>query len=121
MSHSTDPIADPERLAALREVDLLDTPPEEAFDRLTCLAARLLDARVALIALVDRDRQFFKSCVGDVPEPWRAQRETPLAFSFCQHVVATGEPFLVEDARDHPLVQDSPLLRGPSLTCQSSS
>jgi GAF domain-containing protein len=91
------------RLAAVQRVGLLDTPPEESFDRLTNLARRILKAPVALVSLVDGNRQFFKSCAG-LPEPWLSRRETPLSHSFCQHVVASGAPLVVEDARRHPLV-----------------
>ena len=85
---------------------MLDTPTEEAFDRLTRLAARILDTPVALVSLVDEDRQFFKSCVG-LPMPWALQRETSLSHSFCQHAVTSGEPLVIEDAREHPLVRDN--------------
>ncbi len=99
-------LRDPERVAALRQTALLDTPPDEAFDRLARLAARLLSAPVALVSLVDEDRQFFKSCIG-LGEPWSTLRETPLSHSFCQHAVAARAPFVVEDARTHPLVSDN--------------
>jgi GAF domain-containing protein len=91
------------RLAALQRVGLLDTPPEETFDRLTTLTRRILKVPIALVSLVDRDRQFFKSCSG-LPEPWASKRETPLSHSFCKHVVATGAPLVVDDARRHPTV-----------------
>lgn len=58
---------------------------------------------VALISLVDEDRQFFVSQQG-LPEPWAKARQTPLSHSFCQHVVATGDPLIVSDARENPLV-----------------
>ena len=64
-------VRDPRRLAALRQTGLLDSEAEAAFDRLTRLAARVLRAPVALVSLVDGDRQFFKSSVG-LPEPWRS-------------------------------------------------
>src|SRR4051794_34482891 len=99
----SDLIADAARLEALRRTGLLDTPPEPSFDRLTRLAARLLHAPVALVSLVDADRQFFKSCVG-LPEPWSSRRQTPLSHPFCRHEVATGEPLIIEDARQHPLL-----------------
>jgi signal transduction histidine kinase len=99
-------LRDEARLAALWRVGLLDTAPEEVFDRLTRLARRLLGAPVALVSLVDADRQFFKSALG-LPEPWATRRETPLSHSFCQHVVATGAPLRVEDARHDPLVCDN--------------
>ena len=60
---------DSARLAAVARTALLDTPPEEGFDRLTRMAARLLGAPVSLITLVADDRQFFKSAMG-LPEPW---------------------------------------------------
>lgn len=94
------------RLAALRRTALLDTPSEPAFDRLTRLAARVLDVPVSLVSLVDEGRQFFKSAIG-LPEPWASARETPLTHSFCKHVVATGEPLLIENSRVHPLVKHS--------------
>ncbi len=96
----------PERLAALRDSALLDTPTEEAFDRLTRLAARILHAPAALVSLVDEDRQFFKSRTG-LPEPWASLGETPLSHSFCQHTVASGQPLIIQDAREHPLVFDN--------------
>jgi len=89
---------------------LLDSPPEEAFDRLTRLASRLLGAPIALVTLLGEDRAFFKSAMG-LPEPWATRRSTPLAYSFCRHVVATGAPLVVEDARRHPLVKANPAVR----------
>ena len=94
------------RLAALHDTALLDSPSEEAFDRLTRLATRLLHVPVALVSLVDADRQFFKSCIG-LPEPWASARETPLSHSFCQHAVQRASPLVIEDAREHPLVRDN--------------
>jgi hypothetical protein len=82
------------RLAALGRTGLLDSPPEEPFDRLTRMATRLLKTPVALVSLVDRDRQFFKSAIG-LPEPWQSRRETPLTHSFCKHVVAQHEPLVI--------------------------
>src|SRR3954454_8796989 len=99
-------VADPARLAALRAPALLDSQPEEAFDRLTRLATRALGVPVALVSLVGPDRQFFKSQTG-LAEPWASARQTPLTHSFCQHVVATGEPLVVSDARVHPLVKEN--------------
>ncbi len=100
----------PDRLAAVRRTALLDTPPEEGFDRLTRLAARLLGAPISLISLVTDDRQFFKSATG-LPEPWASRRSTPLTYSFCRHVVSMGEPLVVEDARRHSLVRTNPAIR----------
>jgi signal transduction histidine kinase len=103
-------LSDPDRLAALRATALLDSEPEEAFDRLTRLASRVLQVPVAVVSLVDEDRQFFKSCIG-VPEPWSSRRGTPLSHSFCKHAVESAEPLTIEDAREHPLVRDNPAIR----------
>ncbi len=97
---------DPRRLRALRATGLLDSPPEEAFDRLTDLVRRVLAVPVALISLVDANRQFFKSQTG-LPEPWASRRETPLSHSFCQYPVRSGEPLIVADAREHPDLRDN--------------
>jgi PAS domain S-box-containing protein len=98
---------DPSRLAVLANTGLLDTPPEEAFDRLTRLAARVVGAPVAMVSLVDDHRQFLKSAIG-VPEPWASLRGTPHSLSFCKHVIASGRPFLVEDARTDPRLRGHP-------------
>jgi two-component system cell cycle sensor histidine kinase/response regulator CckA len=108
MTHSL--LTRPDRLAALRQTALLDTPPEEGFDRLARMAARLLGAPTSLISLVADDRQFFKSAIG-LPEPWASSRTAPISFSFCSTVVGSGEPLVVEDARRHPLLRHSPAIR----------
>lgn len=97
-------LAQPDRLAALRETALLDSPPEESFDRLTRLASRLLGAGTALVSLVDQDRQFFKSQVG-LAQPWAGARQTRLSHSFCQWVVAGKEQLVVDDANAHPTLR----------------
>jgi PAS domain S-box-containing protein len=102
----TGALTDPGRLAALRQIELLDTPAEAVFDRLARLAARLLDAPVALMSLIDQDRQFFKASVG-LPEPWASARETPVADSMCRHVLASGQPLVVRDARWDELGHDN--------------
>src|SRR5215510_11687172 len=88
------------RLEALRRTSLLDSPPEEAFDRLTRIATTVLRVPVAVVSLVDQDRQFFMSQCG-VTEPFASARESPLEQSFCKHAVASGEPLIVTDARRH--------------------
>jgi hypothetical protein len=97
-------IRDSERLASLGRAELLDSPPSEAFDTLTRMAAALLGVPVALVSLVDRDRQFFKSHVG-LPEPWATTRETPLTHSFCQWVVSDHDALVVSDAREHAVLR----------------
>lgn len=96
-------LRDPERLAALHDLALLDTAPEETFDRYTRLLRNLLQVPVALISFVDEDRQFFKSYQG-LGEPWASQQQTPLSHSFCQYVVALRQPLIVMDARANPLL-----------------
>ncbi|MDB6064056.1 MAG: hypothetical protein JWR26_264 [Pedosphaera sp.] len=106
-THIIQAIEDPVRLAALRRLGLMDTPAEDVFDRLGKLAATIFRTPVALVTLVDDQRQFFKSCLG-LPEPWASWRNTPLSHSFCQHVVANSEPLIINDARLHPVLRDSP-------------
>ncbi len=99
-------IGDAGRLQALHQLHLLDTQAEIGFDRLTSLACRVLNTPVSLITLVDKNRQFIKSQVG-WPESLASLREIPLSHSFCQHVVATQQPLIVENALIHPLVYDN--------------
>lgn len=105
-----DAVHAPERLAELRRTGLLDTPAEESFDRLTRLTATVLNVPVALVSLVDSDRQFLKSCLG-LPQPWATERETPLSHSFCQHVVQSREPLVISDAREHPVLRHNLAIR----------
>lgn len=98
---------DPARLRELHATRLLDSETEPSFDRLTRLAARALRAPVALVSLVDDRRQFFKSCFGQLPDPFGTERGTPLSHSFCQHAVIKREPLIIEDARIHPLVREN--------------
>ena len=95
------------RLGALRALAVLDTPSEERFDRLTRLAAALFDVPVALVSLVDANRQWFKSCVGT------ELRETPRDVSFCSHAILGNEVLLVPDALLDPRFADNPLVTGP--------
>ncbi|MFW6332793.1 MAG: PAS domain S-box protein [Thermodesulfobacteriota bacterium] len=107
-------VDDPIRLKALRKIALLDTPAEEAFDRLTRLAVRFTKAPVALVSLIDADRQFFKSCIG-LPEPWNTRRETPLSLSFCRHNRVAGKPLVISDAREHPEFREHLAIRELSV------
>ncbi|HZI67470.1 MAG TPA: sigma 54-interacting transcriptional regulator [Thermoanaerobaculia bacterium] len=100
-------LEDEARLEALRQTSLLDSPPEEAFDRLTRLATAVLRVPVAIISLLDRDRQFIKSESG-LSGSLEALRKTPLEHSFCKHPVGEGEPLVVADARKHPLIGGYP-------------
>jgi PAS domain S-box-containing protein len=105
-----DPHNEADRLAALRALDVLDTDPEEAFDELTALAAHVCQAPVALISLVDEDRQWFKSRVG-----W-ATGETLRDVSFCAHTILEPDLLVVPDAAADPRFADSPLVAaGPKF------
>jgi GAF domain-containing protein len=95
-------VQDPARLAAVRKTGLLDSPPDPSFDRHARLAAEVLNAPIALVSLVDEQRQFFKSAIGV------EERETPLSHSFCQHAIAHREPLIVDDAREHPVLRHNP-------------
>ncbi|MGO8670824.1 MAG: PAS domain S-box protein [Capsulimonadaceae bacterium] len=97
------------RLDALRRTDLLDSPVEEQFDRLTRLAATVLRTNVALISLVDSNRLYFKSFMG-LAEPWAQTRQAPLSHSFCPHVVASMAPVVITDARAYLREKNSPAL-----------
>ncbi|MGQ0847396.1 MAG: GAF domain-containing SpoIIE family protein phosphatase [Sporichthyaceae bacterium] len=103
------PIRSPRRLAAVAATDLLDTPPDEAFDRLTTLAAMLLSAPSAFVTIVDERRSFWKSCVGAAAAS--GLRQNAVEESFCQYVIASGEALLVGDAPNHPLTRDNPAVR----------
>ncbi len=96
-----------ERLAALHALRLLDTPAEERFDRLTRLAAGLFRTPVALISLVDADRQWFKSAAGT------DMCETTRESSFCAHAVVAREMLIVPDALADDRFSDNPLVTGP--------
>lgn len=107
----TFPFDEDYRVEALRGLRVLDTPPEERFDRLTQLAAHVFGVPIALVSLVDSDRQWFKSCVGlDVSQ-------TDRSISFCGHAINQPTTFVVEDAAadirfaDNPLVVGKPFIR----------
>ena len=87
------PSDESERLAALRRLCILDTPPENEYDDLTRLAANVCQTPVALISIVSEHRQWFKSCIG------METRETPRAVSFCTHALRENQLFVVPDAR----------------------
>lgn len=93
------------RLEALRQTGVLDTPPEESFDRLTDLAARICGTPIALITLVDVDRQWFKSHVGV------QIAETPREVSLCAHAILEPGMLIVRDTLDDPRFADNPLVQ----------
>jgi len=85
------PADEEQRLASLRALNLLDTPPEERFDRITRIACRLFDVPIALVNLIDADRQWSKSCHG------LNVREIDRDISFCGHAVFSPDPLVVPD------------------------
>jgi GAF domain-containing protein len=101
-------LADPVRLRSLQRV-CVGAEPDEAFDRFANLVKRLLDVPMALVSLVDDERQYFPGMAGP-PGPWSEKRETPLTHSFCQYVVIEGQPKVYADARIYAQVRDNPAI-----------
>jgi anti-sigma regulatory factor (Ser/Thr protein kinase) len=104
-------MGEPDRLAALYRYRILDTKPEQAFDDLTVLASYICETPIALISLIDTDRQWFKSRVG------MSEAETSRSISFCSHAIELTGLYIVPDARrdekfrDNPLVTGGPMIR----------
>jgi diguanylate cyclase (GGDEF)-like protein len=94
------------RLRTLRQYELLDTPREESFDRITRLVTAVLNVPIAAVTLVDRDRQWFKSSQG------LRVVETPREHSFCAHTMLGAGPMIVRDATADPRFQLNPLVTG---------
>lgn len=95
-----------ERMAAVRRYDILDSPPDGAFDRITALAARRFDVPIAIISIVDEDRIWFKSHHGLPVE--QVDREPGL----CASAILGDTPYLIEDARSDPRSLANPLVAG---------
>ena len=113
LSVSRPPIApdEEERLAALQSYALLDTPPEPAFERLSALAARLFHVPLALMTLIDQDRQWIKSCQG-LGSRTLTVSEIPRDIALCAHTILSEEVLVVEDARTDPRFAQTPLVIG---------
>lgn len=94
------------RIDTLRSLNILDSSPEERFDRLTRLAKRLFGVPIALVSLVDADRQWFKSCLG-LPV-----RETSRDISFCGHAILGDEILTIPDTLADERFHDNPLVTG---------
>lgn len=106
MSH--DPAtAEDERLRALYRYDVLDTPSEESFDRITRLAQGIMQTKTVVVSLIDRDRQWFKARQG------MDKTETPRNLSFCTHTIQGTGPMVIPDARDDTRFRDH-----PGVTCE---
>ncbi|CEP35181.1 MULTISPECIES: sensor domain-containing diguanylate cyclase [unclassified Halomonas] len=93
------------RLAALYELDLLDTPDEPAFDRVTRLVTKLLHVPISTVTLIDAKRQWIKSRVGV------EARETPRDVAFCAYTIQGTEPLIINDARQDPRFADNPFVK----------
>jgi serine phosphatase RsbU (regulator of sigma subunit) len=96
------------RVQSLAETGL-DAIPDPTFDRFADMVCSVLGVPVGLVSLVDPTRQFFPGAAG-LAEPWAARRQTPLSHSFCRHVIASGEPLVVSDARRDERVCDNPAI-----------
>ena len=94
------------RVHTLRELNILDTAPEDRFDRLTRLAKRMFNVPIALVSLIDSDRQWFKSSIG-LPVS-----QTARSVSFCGHAILQNEAFVVPDASLDPRFATNPLVLG---------
>jgi len=100
------PANEKERLESLRRLNILDTPAEERFDRITRLAQRLFEVRIVGVSLIDETRQWFKSVQG------LDRREIPRSESFCAHTILTADPLIVEDALGDERFAGNPLVTG---------
>lgn len=96
-----------ERIQVLRDLLILDTDPEARFDAITTYCQSRFGAEIALVSLVDTDRQWFKSACGI------DARETPRAISFCGHAILQDEVLIVKNALEDPRFSDNPLVIGP--------
>ena len=105
------PANEADRLAALHDFQILDTPPDDAFDRITRIASRILKMPIAIVSLVDKERQWFKSHLGVDTQ------ETPREVAFCAHAICEQDVMVIQDAvedqrfSDNPLVTEDPKIR----------
>lgn len=100
------PEQEAERLARLRSYEILDSLPEETYQRIIRLAAQILDMPVAVISLVEGDRQWFKAQVGS------GRNEIPRALSFCAHAICQADVFVIEDAKKDARFSQNPFVTG---------
>ncbi|WP_420143872.1 sensor domain-containing diguanylate cyclase [Sphingobium sp.] len=97
---------EPGRIAALRRYDILDTPSEDAFDKVTHLIRALFGVPISAVSLIDTGRQWFKSIEG------LDASETPRSMAFCDHAIRRDEPLIITDALGDPRFSDNPLVTG---------
>ncbi|MEY2481552.1 MAG: hypothetical protein QOK24_80 [Verrucomicrobiota bacterium] len=102
-------IADRQRLEAVLQTGLLDTLPEESFDRLTRLAAKLIGVPSTFISLVDQTRDFYKSCFG-FGEPLASERQLE-GRTFCHHAIVSSAPLVIDDTMADPVFREIPTVQ----------
>jgi len=107
MQNAPIPKDDDERLATLHAMKILDTPPEERFDRITRVATKLFKTPISTITLVDSDREWFKSVCG------LDQEEGDRAISFCGHAMLADDIFIIPDTLKDERFKDNPMVVGP--------
>jgi GAF domain-containing protein len=95
-----------DRLAALEQLDLLDTPRDEGFERIVRLIRAIFEIDIGLISLIDAHRQWYKACSGLL------STEVPREETFCHHVVDCEEPIVVQDATLDPRFAHHPAVTG---------
>jgi GAF domain-containing protein len=100
-------LTDPGRIVAAERLLPLDAPRARVLDRLVRLAAGLVEAPIAMLTIVEGDRQVFAAQTG-LPEDLAIAGSTPLNYSICQHAVSRGRPLIVGDASTSPLLRDHP-------------
>ena len=100
------PLNENTRIKTLQSLNLLDTAPEERMDRITQITSNMFDVPIALVSLVDSDRQWFKSCIG------LNASETSRDISFCGHAILQGNVFFVKDTFNDERFYDNPLVTG---------
>ena len=106
MPRADKPANERERMAVLAQCGVLDTPPEPGFDDLTMLAASMLDVPIALVSLIDSERQYFKSVVG------LSVHQSDRDSAFCAHALLCDEPLVIADATLDPRTCDNKLVTG---------
>jgi sigma-B regulation protein RsbU (phosphoserine phosphatase) len=101
-----DPVKESSRVNELRSLKLLDSQPEDRFDRITRLAASFFRVPTAYVALLDNKRQWLKSRVGTGPI------HSPRSMTFCQYTISQAEPLVMPDTREHPIGRNHPMVIG---------
>ncbi len=95
-----------ERLEAVHRLEILDTPPDERFDEVTKNALKLLNVKISTITIVDKDREWFKSCQG------MDSKEGPRELAFCSYAMLAKSIFIIEDTLLDPRFKENPYVTG---------